>query len=88
MSDAHHPAASKPAGGWGEHCREGAGGGLWIPFGPSSPDLPHREGVIRKRSGGHRVPGLTCCGRDQVCYRWSKRWVLEQTHRAVFRREG
>ncbi|KAF6096183.1 phospholipase D2 [Phyllostomus discolor] len=34
------------------------------------------EGVIRKRSGGHRVPGLTCCGRDQVCYRWSKRWLV------------
>ncbi|EHH57610.1 Phospholipase D2 [Macaca fascicularis] len=34
------------------------------------------EGTIRKRSGGHRVPGLTCCGRDQVCYRWSKRWLV------------
>ncbi|KAM9597177.1 phospholipase D2 isoform 2-T3 [Trichechus inunguis] len=34
------------------------------------------EGVIRKRSGGHRVPGLTCCGRDQVCYRWSKRSLI------------
>ncbi|XP_049717555.1 phospholipase D2 isoform X4 [Elephas maximus indicus] len=34
------------------------------------------EGVIRKRSGGHRVPGLTCCVRDQVCYRWSKRWLV------------
>ncbi|XP_023599838.1 phospholipase D2 isoform X3 [Myotis lucifugus] len=34
------------------------------------------EGVIRKRSGGHRVPGFTCCGRDQVCYRWSKRWLV------------
>uniref|UniRef100_A0A8C0DZN7 Phospholipase n=1 Tax=Balaenoptera musculus TaxID=9771 RepID=A0A8C0DZN7_BALMU len=39
------------------------------------PDLGSKglEGVIRKRSGGHRVPGLTFCGRDQVCYRWSKR---------------
>ncbi|XP_004716185.1 phospholipase D2 isoform X1 [Echinops telfairi] len=34
------------------------------------------EGVIRKRSGGHRVPGFNCCGRDQVCYRWSKRWLV------------
>ncbi|XP_063097830.1 phospholipase D2 isoform X2 [Cavia porcellus] len=42
------------------------------------PDLGPKglEGVIRKRSGGHRVPGLTCCGRDQVCYRWSKRWLV------------
>uniref|UniRef100_A0A8D1RWC6 Phospholipase n=2 Tax=Sus scrofa TaxID=9823 RepID=A0A8D1RWC6_PIG len=42
------------------------------------PDLGSKglEGVIRKRSGGHRVPGLTCCGRDQVCYRWSKRWLV------------
>ncbi|XP_055223194.1 phospholipase D2 isoform X2 [Gorilla gorilla gorilla] len=42
------------------------------------PDLGRKglEGMIRKRSGGHRVPGLTCCGRDQVCYRWSKRWLV------------
>ncbi|XP_045020806.1 phospholipase D2 isoform X2 [Bubalus bubalis] len=42
------------------------------------PDLGCKglEGVIRKRSGGHRVPGLTCCSRDQVCYRWSKRWLV------------
>ncbi|OWK14727.1 PLD2 [Cervus elaphus hippelaphus] len=42
------------------------------------PDLGCKglEGVIRKRSGGHRLPGLTCCGRDQVCYRWSKRWLV------------
>ncbi|XP_069857735.1 phospholipase D2 [Dipodomys merriami] len=42
------------------------------------PDLGSKglEGVIRKRSGGHRAPGFTCCGRDQVCYRWSKRWLV------------
>ncbi|XP_051851875.1 phospholipase D2 [Antechinus flavipes] len=42
------------------------------------PDLGPKglEGMIRKRSGGHRVPGFTCCGRDQVCYRWSKRWLV------------
>uniref|UniRef100_A0A4X2JZ57 Phospholipase n=1 Tax=Vombatus ursinus TaxID=29139 RepID=A0A4X2JZ57_VOMUR len=42
------------------------------------PDLGPKglEGLIRKRSGGHRVPGFTCCGRDQVCYRWSKRWLV------------
>ncbi|XP_031210508.1 phospholipase D2 isoform X1 [Mastomys coucha] len=42
------------------------------------PDLGSKglEGVIRKRSGGHRVPGFTFCGRDQVCYRWSKRWLV------------
>uniref|UniRef100_A0A8C6TDQ6 phospholipase D n=1 Tax=Neogobius melanostomus TaxID=47308 RepID=A0A8C6TDQ6_9GOBI len=26
--------------------------------------------------GGHRIPGLNCCGRSQVCYRWSKRWLV------------
>ncbi|XP_047402673.1 phospholipase D2 isoform X4 [Sciurus carolinensis] len=42
------------------------------------PDLGSKglEGIIRKRSGGHHVPGFTCCGRDQVCYRWSKRWLV------------
>ncbi|XP_008163179.1 phospholipase D1 isoform X5 [Chrysemys picta bellii] len=31
------------------------------------------EGMIMKRSGGHRIPGLNCCGQGRVCYRWSKR---------------
>uniref|UniRef100_A0A4W3JUD5 Phospholipase n=1 Tax=Callorhinchus milii TaxID=7868 RepID=A0A4W3JUD5_CALMI len=35
-----------------------------------------REGMIVKRSGGHRIPGLNCCGRHRVCYRWSKRWMV------------
>ncbi|MBN3326804.1 PLD1 Phospholipase, partial [Atractosteus spatula] len=34
------------------------------------------EGMIQKRSGGHRIPGLNCCGHSQVCYRWSKRWLV------------
>uniref|UniRef100_A0A8C9TTN3 Phospholipase n=1 Tax=Scleropages formosus TaxID=113540 RepID=A0A8C9TTN3_SCLFO len=34
------------------------------------------EGMVQKRSGGHRIPGLNCCGRSKVCYRWSKRWLL------------
>lgn len=34
-----------------------------------------REGLIYKRSGGHRIPGMNCCGQNQVCYRWSKRCV-------------
>uniref|UniRef100_A0A4W3JUC4 Phospholipase n=1 Tax=Callorhinchus milii TaxID=7868 RepID=A0A4W3JUC4_CALMI len=34
------------------------------------------EGMIVKRSGGHRIPGLNCCGRHRVCYRWSKRWMV------------
>ncbi|KAM6961403.1 phospholipase D1a [Aplochiton taeniatus] len=34
------------------------------------------EGMIYKRSGGHRIPGLNCCGHSQVCYRWSKRWLV------------
>uniref|UniRef100_A0A667ZTK0 Phospholipase n=1 Tax=Myripristis murdjan TaxID=586833 RepID=A0A667ZTK0_9TELE len=35
-----------------------------------------REGMIYKRSGGHRIPGMNCCGHSQVCYRWSKRWLV------------
>ncbi|XP_044144525.1 phospholipase D1 isoform X2 [Bufo gargarizans] len=34
------------------------------------------EGMIMKRSGGHRIPGLNCCGQGSVCYRWSKRWLV------------
>ncbi|XP_015216767.2 phospholipase D1 isoform X1 [Lepisosteus oculatus] len=34
------------------------------------------EGMVQKRSGGHRIPGLNCCGHSQVCYRWSKRWLV------------
>lgn len=34
------------------------------------------EGMIRKRSGGHRIPGLNCCGRHRICYQWSKRWIV------------
>ncbi|RXM30666.1 Phospholipase D1 [Acipenser ruthenus] len=34
------------------------------------------EGMIMKRSGGHRIPGLNCCGRSEICYRWSKRWLV------------
>ncbi|KAJ8357090.1 hypothetical protein SKAU_G00198840 [Synaphobranchus kaupii] len=34
------------------------------------------EGMIYKRSGGHRIPGMNCCGHSQVCYRWSKRWLI------------
>ncbi|XP_051874747.1 phospholipase D1-like isoform X2 [Pristis pectinata] len=33
------------------------------------------EGFVMKRSGGHRIPGLNCCGSNQACYRWSKRWL-------------
>ncbi|XP_076150415.1 phospholipase D1a [Alosa pseudoharengus] len=34
------------------------------------------EGMIHKRSGGHRIPGINCCGQGKVCYRWSKRWLV------------
>ncbi|XP_035980850.1 phospholipase D1 [Fundulus heteroclitus] len=34
------------------------------------------EGMVQKRSGGHRIPGLNCCGRSRMCYRWSKRWLV------------
>ncbi|XP_065426602.1 phospholipase D2 isoform X3 [Chrysemys picta bellii] len=42
------------------------------------PDLGPKglEGMILKRSGGHRIQGLNCCGRHQICYRWSKRWLV------------
>uniref|UniRef100_A0A3P9HKY3 Phospholipase n=1 Tax=Oryzias latipes TaxID=8090 RepID=A0A3P9HKY3_ORYLA len=35
------------------------------------------EGIVLKRSGGHRIPGLNCCGHSKMCYRWSKRscWI-------------
>uniref|UniRef100_A0A672GPH9 Phospholipase n=1 Tax=Salarias fasciatus TaxID=181472 RepID=A0A672GPH9_SALFA len=36
----------------------------------------HPEGMIYKRSGGHRIPGMNCCGHSQACYRWSKRWLV------------
>uniref|UniRef100_A0A4W4EPC5 Phospholipase n=1 Tax=Electrophorus electricus TaxID=8005 RepID=A0A4W4EPC5_ELEEL len=35
-----------------------------------------REGMIYKKSGGHRIPGINCCGHSQICYRWSKRWLV------------
>uniref|UniRef100_A0A672S2P0 phospholipase D n=1 Tax=Sinocyclocheilus grahami TaxID=75366 RepID=A0A672S2P0_SINGR len=35
-----------------------------------------REGIVYKRSGGHRIPGMNCCGHNEVCYRWSKRWLI------------
>uniref|UniRef100_Q9Z280-2 Isoform PLD1B of Phospholipase D1 n=1 Tax=Mus musculus TaxID=10090 RepID=Q9Z280-2 len=34
------------------------------------------EGMIMKRSGGHRIPGVNCCGHGRACYRWSKRWLI------------
>ncbi|XP_076833185.1 phospholipase D1a isoform X1 [Brachyhypopomus gauderio] len=34
------------------------------------------EGMIYKKSGGHRIPGMNCCGHSQICYRWSKRWLV------------
>ncbi|KAM3860602.1 phospholipase D1-like [Diretmus argenteus] len=34
------------------------------------------EGMVLKRSGGHRIPGLNCCGHSKMCYRWSKRWLV------------
>ncbi|XP_070585330.1 phospholipase D2 isoform X4 [Erythrolamprus reginae] len=42
------------------------------------PDLGPKglEGMILKRSGGHRIQGLNCFGHHQICYRWSKRWLV------------
>ncbi len=36
----------------------------------------HSEGYILKRSGGHRIQGLNCIGHHQVCFRWSRRWLV------------
>lgn len=44
-----------------------------------------REGMIYKRSGGHRIPGLNCCGHSQACYRWSKRCVVTSVLVSLFR---
>lgn len=35
-----------------------------------------REGYILKRSGGHRILGLNCIGHHQICFRWSRRWLV------------
>uniref|UniRef100_A0A3Q4GQ01 Phospholipase n=1 Tax=Neolamprologus brichardi TaxID=32507 RepID=A0A3Q4GQ01_NEOBR len=44
------------------------------------------EGMVLKRSGGHRIPGMNCCGRSRMCYRWSKRSVNNQdSYRMFFR---
>lgn len=45
-----------------------------------SPSLSFREGMIYKRSGGHRIPGMNCCGHSKACYRWSKRCVITSVH--------
>uniref|UniRef100_A0A8C5AM24 Phospholipase n=1 Tax=Gadus morhua TaxID=8049 RepID=A0A8C5AM24_GADMO len=34
------------------------------------------EGMVYKRSGGYRIPGMNCCGHSKACYRWSKRWLV------------
>ncbi|XP_047462990.1 phospholipase D2 isoform X2 [Mugil cephalus] len=34
------------------------------------------EGPIYKRSGGHRIQGLNCIGHHQICFRWSRRWLV------------
>nr|XP_040037022.1 phospholipase D2 [Gasterosteus aculeatus aculeatus] len=34
------------------------------------------EGPIFKRSGGHRIQGLNCIGHHQLCFRWSRRWLV------------
>uniref|UniRef100_A0A7N8XHY4 Phospholipase n=1 Tax=Mastacembelus armatus TaxID=205130 RepID=A0A7N8XHY4_9TELE len=39
-------------------------------------EKPHKEGMVLKRSGGHRIPGMNCCGHSKMCYRWSKRWLV------------
>lgn len=43
--------------------------------------LSSREGMVYKRSGGHRIPGMNCCGQNQACYRWSKRCVTGHKRR-------
>lgn len=52
---------------------------IWLLLHPAANEgvfsVSAREGLIYKRSGGHRIPGMNCCGHNQVCYRWSKRCV-------------
>lgn len=62
--------------------RLGGSASIWeTPAFPGEPCYPSwpcfcpcREGFIMKRSGGHRIPGLNCCGQGRMCYRWSKRY--------------
>ncbi len=58
-------------------------------FGWTAALLSFREGMVLKRSGGHRIPGMNCCGRSKMCYRWSKRSVntdrLERWHETLTR---
>uniref|UniRef100_A0A3Q3X6M6 Phospholipase n=1 Tax=Mola mola TaxID=94237 RepID=A0A3Q3X6M6_MOLML len=49
---------------------------IFCPFRWTSSLLSFREGMVLKRSGGHRIPGLNCCGHNKMCYRWSKRWLV------------
>lgn len=58
-----HPPPESPPAPPGEPCHPS-----WLCF------CPCREGFIMKRSGGHRIPGLNCCGQGRMCYRWSKRY--------------
>ncbi|KAJ0004411.1 hypothetical protein NQD34_010625, partial [Periophthalmus magnuspinnatus] len=37
---------------------------------------PKGKGPIVKRSGGHRIQGLNCIGHHQICFRWSRRWLV------------
>lgn len=48
----------------------------WGLFVCVSLSLSLREGMIYKRSGGHRIPGMNCCGQSQAFFRWSKRCVI------------
>uniref|UniRef100_A0A8B9TPS1 phospholipase D n=1 Tax=Anas platyrhynchos TaxID=8839 RepID=A0A8B9TPS1_ANAPL len=43
---------------------------------PFSQNYHGTVSMVMKRSGGHRIPGLNCCGQGRMCYRWSKRWLV------------
>uniref|UniRef100_A0A8B9ZPL0 phospholipase D n=1 Tax=Anas zonorhyncha TaxID=75864 RepID=A0A8B9ZPL0_9AVES len=43
---------------------------------PLSQNYHGTVSMVMKRSGGHRIPGLNCCGQGRMCYRWSKRWLV------------
>lgn len=59
------------------------------PLWPAHADtLSFREGMVSKRSGGHRIPGLNCCGQSRMCYRWSKRSVFQSFSLSVFQPES
>uniref|UniRef100_A0A3B3ZFM6 Phospholipase n=1 Tax=Periophthalmus magnuspinnatus TaxID=409849 RepID=A0A3B3ZFM6_9GOBI len=49
---------------------------------------PKGEGPIVKRSGGHRIQGLNCIGHHQICFRWSRRWLVVKDSFLLYMNNG